>query len=158
MDDQTRYQLIHELAEDSAAHNRIDPKLYERYSVKRGLRNDDGTGVLVGLTEVGEVFSYVMDDADRIPVEGRLYYRGIAISDLVNGFYHQKRFGFEETTYLLLFGELPTERQLAQFNELLLQGNNSIASVTLLHGPAFYRRQGGHIHTCIARVAHTLLI
>ncbi len=119
MDDQTRYQLIHELAEDSAAHNRIDPKLYERYSVKRGLRNDDGTGVLVGLTEVGEVFSYVMDDADRIPVEGRLYYRGIPISDLVNGFYHQKRFGFEETTYLLLFGELPTERQLAQFNELL---------------------------------------
>lgn len=88
--------------------------------MKRGLRNEDGTGVLVGLTEVGEVMSYIVDDAERIPVEGRLFYQGIEISDIVGGFYEEKRFGFEETAYLLLFGELPTQNQLDQFNDLLV--------------------------------------
>ncbi len=114
-----RDKLIQLMADNSAAKSKIDPTLYERYSVKRGLRNEDGTGVLVGLTEVGEVFSYIMDEGERIPVEGRLFYRGISINDLVNGFYQEKRFGFEETAYLLLFGELPTRAQLAQFTELL---------------------------------------
>src|SRR5450759_465721 len=94
-------KIISELARKSTAKSRIDPSLYERYSVKRGLRNDDGTGVLVGLTEVGEVFSYIMDDAERVSVEGRLFYRGIDVNDLVGGFYQEKRFGFEETAYLL---------------------------------------------------------
>ena len=93
--------------------------MYERYSVKRGLRNEDGTGVLVGLTEIGEVFSYIMDDNDRIPVEGRLFYRGIAVNDLVNGFFHDKRYGFEEVAYLLIFGELPTAAELDRFSGLL---------------------------------------
>jgi citrate synthase len=119
MDEMTRSALIKQLAADSTAKSRIDPSLYERYSVKRGLRNEDGTGVLVGLTEVGEVFSYIMDDGDRVPVEGRLFYRGIEISDLVSGFYQKKQFGFEETSYLLLFGELPTSEQLQAFEELL---------------------------------------
>ena len=119
IDEKSRSRLIIELAANSAAKSKIEPTLYEKYSVKRGLRNDDGTGVLVGLTEVGEVYSYIMDDGDRIPTEGRLYYRGMAISDLVAGFYPEKRFGFEETAYLLLFGELPTLAQLEQFNELL---------------------------------------
>jgi citrate synthase len=119
MDEMTRSALIKQLAADSTAKSRIDPSLYERYSVKRGLRNEDGTGVLVGLTEVGEVFSYIMDDGDRVPVEGRLFYRGIEISDLVSGFYQKKQFGFEETSYLLLFGELPTREQLQAYEELL---------------------------------------
>lgn len=119
IDEMERSRLISELAANSTANSRIEPALYERYSVKRGLRNDDGTGVLVGLTEVGEVFSYIMDDGDRVPVEGRLFYRGLAISDLVSGFYQEKRFGFEETAYLLLFGQLPTANQLDQFVELL---------------------------------------
>jgi len=119
IDEKNRDQLIADLAHNSAAKNRIDPVLYERYSVKRGLRNDDGTGVLVGLTEVGEVFSYIMDDADRVPVEGRLFYRGIDVTDLVAGFYQEKRFGFEETAYLLLFGDLPDSAQLNDFHELL---------------------------------------
>lgn len=119
MDDKTRSQLISGLAADSAAKSRIEPVLYERYSVKRGLRNEDGTGVLVGLTEIGEVFSYIMDDNDRIPVEGRLFYRGLSINDLVSGFFDDKRYGFEETVYLLLFGELPDESQLRLFSELL---------------------------------------
>ena len=119
LDEKKREQLIKDLAENSGVQDRIDPKLYERYHVKRGLRNEDGTGVLVGLTEVGEVFSYLMDEDDRVPVEGRLFYRGIAVTDLVNGFFQEKRFGFEETIYLLLFGELPNKQQLTDFNELL---------------------------------------
>lgn len=119
MDETTRKTLIKQLAADSTAKSRIDPSLYERYSVKRGLRNEDGTGVLVGLTEVGEVFSYIMDDGERVPVEGRLFYRGIEITDLVNGFFQNKRFGFEEIAYLLLFGELPTQEQLQTFEQLL---------------------------------------
>ncbi len=113
-------KVLKELANKSSAKSKIDPVLYERYNVKRGLRNEDGTGVLVGLTEVGEVMSYIVDDAERIPVEGRLFYQGIEISDIVNGFYQEKRFGFEETAYLLLFGELPTQEQLTQFNDLLV--------------------------------------
>jgi citrate synthase len=112
-------RIIHEMAENSAAKARIDPSLYEKYNVKRGLRNEDGTGVLVGLTEVGDVFSYIVDEGDRIPVEGRLFYRGISIDDLVNGFYSRKRYGFEETVYLLLFGELPTQEQLDQLSLIL---------------------------------------
>ncbi|MEA4888404.1 MAG: citrate/2-methylcitrate synthase [Clostridiaceae bacterium] len=119
IDGKNREKLIQDLALNSTAKNRIEPVLYERYSVKRGLRNEDGTGVLVGLTEVGEVFSYIMDDGDRVPVEGRLFYRGLAVADLVNGFFQEKRFGYEETAYLLLFGDLPNAEQLAAFVELL---------------------------------------
>jgi len=113
-------QAIADLVNRATVKARIDPALYERYNVKRGLRNEDGTGVLVGLTEVGEVMSYIVDDAERIPVEGRLFYQGIEISDLVNGFYQDKRFGFEETAYLLLFGDLPNETELTSFNDLLV--------------------------------------
>lgn len=119
-DSQKKIETIAALAEKATVKARIDPALYERYNVKRGLRNSDGTGVLVGLTEVGEVMSYIMDDAERIPVEGRLFYQGIEISDIVSGFYQEKRFGFEETAYLLLFGELPTEEELKIFSDLLV--------------------------------------
>ena len=114
-----KQKIILEMAENSASKARIDPTLYEKYSVKRGLRNDDGTGVLVGLTEVGDVFSYIIDEGDRIPVEGRLFYRGMSIDDIVSGFYEKRRFGFEETAYLLLFGELPTQAQLDQLQAVL---------------------------------------
>ena len=118
-DDVEKKRLIADLTSQAMEISKIDPFLYERYNVKRGLRNRDGTGVLVGLTEVGEVMSYIVDDAERIPVEGRLFYQGIEISDIVHGFYENKRFGYEETAYLLLFGELPTEKQLSSFTELL---------------------------------------
>lgn len=97
----------------------IPANLYDRYGVKRGLRNENGSGVLVGLTDIAEVYSYVMDDNDRIPVEGKLYYRGIEITDLVNGFYETKRFGFEETAFLLMMGELPSSLELDDFTECL---------------------------------------
>jgi citrate synthase len=112
-------KIFNRLVDAAASKSRIDSELYEKYNVKRGLRNEDGTGVLVGLTEVGEVFSYIIDDGERVSTEGRLFYRGIEINDLVNGFYEEKRFGFEECAYLLLFGELPTALQLTQFEKIL---------------------------------------
>ena len=92
-DNKNKEEFIGTLAKVAGKKAKIDPELYGRYNVKRGLRNNDGTGVLVGLTEVGEVMSYLMDDGDRMPVDGRLYYQGYEVTDLVNGFY-KKRFGY----------------------------------------------------------------
>ena len=100
-------------------HNKIPLDLYEKYNVKRGLRNQDGTGVLVGLTEIGDVHGYIMEEGDKIPVRGILRYRGIDVKDLTRGFQEDSRFGFEETIFLLLFGYLPTESELKLFNERL---------------------------------------
>ncbi|MCR5200429.1 MAG: citrate/2-methylcitrate synthase [Saccharofermentans sp.] len=111
-------EIINKLAKVAGKKAKIEPELYGRYNVKRGLRNNDGTGVLVGLTEVGEVMSYLMDDGDRMPVDGRLYYQGYEVTDLVNGFY-KKRFGYEEIAFLLITGDLPTESELADFRALL---------------------------------------
>ena len=97
----------------------ISPTEYQKYNCKRGLRNEDGTGVLVGLTEIGEVHGYIIDDAERVPAAGRLFYRGIDVSEIVHGFQADKRFGFEEVIYLLLFGTLPTGDELTEFSELL---------------------------------------
>ncbi len=97
----------------------IGPEEYRKYNCKRGLRNEDGTGVLVGLTEIGEVHGYIIDDAERIPAPGKLSYRGMDLSDIVHGFQADNRFGFEEVIYLLLFGTLPTGDELAEFSELL---------------------------------------
>ena len=94
------------------AADRIDPALYRKYGVKRGLRNDNGTGVLVGLTTIGNVHGYVMDEGERRPVPGELYYRGINVRDIVQAGRREHRFGYEETAYLILFGELPTAREL----------------------------------------------
>lgn len=103
----------------AVARAKIDSNLYTKYNVKRGLRNNDGTGVLVGLTEVGEVMSYIVDDSERVPVEGRLFYRGYEIKDLVNGFYNKGRFGYEEIAFLLITGELPTDYEYDEFTKLL---------------------------------------
>lgn len=97
----------------------IDPGYYRTYNVKRGLRNADGSGVLVGLTAVGSVVGYSMMEQEIVPVPGRLLYRGIEIRDLVRGFQSEGRFGFEETCFLLLVGHLPTAEELAEFSEAL---------------------------------------
>jgi citrate synthase len=99
--------------------NRIDPEFFNKYSVKKGLRNSDGSGVLVGLTEIGEVHGYVMYEGERKEDEGRLVYRGIDVYDLVKGFQDENRFGFEEVCYLLLFGKLPSKTELSEFTGLL---------------------------------------
>lgn len=98
----------------------INPDLYTKYDVKRGLREINGKGVLVGLTKIAEVKSYTIDDGDMIPCEGKLYYRGIDIEDIVNGFIKDNRFGFEEVAYLLMFGSLPNKRELENFNKDLV--------------------------------------
>ncbi len=89
------------------------------FNIKRGLRNSNGTGVKVGLTKVGNVQGYKFEDNKKIPMDGELFYRGIKVTDLVKGFQEKRRYGFEECVYLLLFGELPTQTKLDEFNELL---------------------------------------
>ena len=97
----------------------IDPELYPKYDVKRGLRDIDGHGVLVGLTEIGQVNSYIVKNNKMVPVAGSLTYRGINIENIVDGFLKEDRFGFEETCYLLIFGNLPNKEELKNFTELL---------------------------------------
>ena len=98
----------------------IPNNLFKEYNVKKGLRNDDGTGVRVGLTRVSDVVGYEIEDGKKVNVPGKLYYRGIEISDLVNG-KDNSRFGFEETSFLLLFGYLPAKKELREFTTLLSQ-------------------------------------
>ena len=111
--------LLDELARHAEQMNRIPLDLYQKYSVKRGLRNEDGTGVLVGLTEIGDVHGYIIDEGEIVSVEGRLEYRGIDVNDIAIGFQAENRYGFEEVCYLLLFGALPAKEQLAQFTTIL---------------------------------------
>ncbi|NTU89537.1 MAG: citrate/2-methylcitrate synthase [Actinobacteria bacterium] len=103
------------LYEDFSKRNSIDPEFYERYDVKRGLRNADGTGVVAGITKISNVHGYVISEGDKQPIEGKLTYRGYDIRDLVNTVAEQDRFGFEEVAYLLLAGDLPDEQQLSYF-------------------------------------------
>jgi citrate synthase len=94
----------------------IDTELFEQYDVKRGLRNKDGTGVLVGLTNIGDVVGYKKEDGKVVAIPGRLLYRGIDIEDITAGFQRENRHGFDETVYLLLTGNLPTSEQLSDFS------------------------------------------
>ena len=105
--------------------NDIDKSLYDRYDVKMGLRNKNGTGVKVGLTHIADVRGYDIDEnKKKIAIPGKLYYRGIDVEDLVNAAIREKRFGYEETSYLLLFGELPDQRQLEDYTKLLDSSGN----------------------------------
>ena len=99
--------------------NTIENELYKEHNIKRGLRNDNGTGVLVGITRVGEVVGYTKENGVKVPCEGEVYYRGYALSDLVKGFQADRRLGFEEIVYLLLFAKLPTKEELDYFNQVL---------------------------------------
>lgn len=97
----------------------IDTDLYTKYDVKRGLRDLNGKGVLAGLTNISDVCAKELIDGKEVPVDGRLYYRGYNVKDLVDGFTRDNRFGYEETTYLLLFGKLPTANELQEFCQIL---------------------------------------
>ena len=99
----------------------IPPESYKYDRVKRGLRNSDGTGVLVGLTSIGEVHGYTIEDSDKIPADGKLLYRGLELKELVSGCLKDDRHGFEEICFLILFGKLPNKEQLKDFKELLVQ-------------------------------------
>ena len=110
---------IFDLAQKCVDNSGIDTSLYGKYDVKKGLRDINGKGVLAGLTEISEIQSSKIVDGKSVPCEGQLFYRGQNIENLVKGFISEDRFGFEEVTYLLLFGELPNKTQLADFCKLL---------------------------------------
>ncbi|MGN0452565.1 MAG: citrate synthase, partial [Ruminococcus sp.] len=111
--------IVEELCQKCINNSRIDTDLYSKFDVKRGLRDLNGKGVLTGLTEVSEIRQNKIVDGKVVPTDGKLFYRGININDLITGFVTDGRFGFEETVYLLLFGELPTIEELERFQKLL---------------------------------------
>lgn len=110
---------IEKLAALSENASVIDPELYTRYDVKRGLRDNNGKGVLTGLTNISDVRATEIIDGKTVPAHGKLLYRGYDVRDLVIGFTKDKRFGYEEVAYLLLFNKLPTASELAEFTEML---------------------------------------
>lgn len=110
---------IIELKEKCIRNSSIEKELYNKYKVNRGLRDLNGKGVLTGLTEISEIKAKDEVRGKSIPCNGKLYYRGIDIEDLVSGFIKEKRFGFEEVTYLLLLGELPSTTELDNFKSIL---------------------------------------
>ena len=120
IDNETKIDdLIKEYAGCCRETFQINPELYTKYEVKRGLRDISGKGVLAGLTDISEIRSYTIVDSEVVPCEGKLFYHGIDIEDIVHGFIKEERLGFEETVYLLLFGRLPKRSELIDFQELL---------------------------------------
>lgn len=105
---------------------KIDIDLYSKYEVKRGLRDINGKGVLAGLTDVSKIQSYIVEDNDIIPCEGKLYYQGVDIENIVEGFIKEKRFGYEEIVYLLLFGKLPSQEELSKITRILSDYRTSL--------------------------------
>lgn len=114
---------IQSLAEKCIENSTIEASLYKKYEVNRGLRDLKGNGVLTGLTEISGIYAFDIDDqtGEKIPCPGRLYYRGVSINDIVRGAVNEKRFGFEEVAYLLIFGKLPTNGQLDDFKKILAE-------------------------------------
>ncbi len=110
---------IKKYAEICMENTNFDPALYTKYNVKRGLRDLDGKGVLTGLTEISEIRQNKIVDGKTVPCDGKLFYRGYNVEDIIAGFPADSNFGFEEVTYLLLFGNLPTKEQLEEFKGIL---------------------------------------
>ncbi len=114
-------ESLNTLFEEFKKYNYIDAALYEKYDVKRGLRNSDGTGVMAGLTQICNVHGYVINEGEKQAVDGELTFRGVNIKDLVYSCIKEQRFGYEEVAYLLLFGSLPDKKQLDFFKMVLSQ-------------------------------------
>lgn len=110
---------VESLCTDLIENYRIAPEHFNNFNVKRGLRNPDGSGVLAGITRVGSVQGYVMQDGEPLPIPGKLYYRGIDVEEIVESHAQDGSFGFEEVAYLLLLGKLPNYTQLKRFNAVL---------------------------------------
>lgn len=112
--------FIHKISDQVIQNSIIQDDLYQKYDVKRGLRDTNGAGVRVGLTRIGDVQGYTLNERnERVPAEGKLYYRGYDVEDIVKNCLADDRFGYEETSYLLLFGTLPTKEQLAEYSRIL---------------------------------------
>ncbi len=115
----TANDFLHEMSHKFTQSNQIDPQASKGIDIKRGLRNHDGTGVMVGVTQIGNVYGYYMQNGERVPMPGKMVYRGINVEDLILGFTSEGRFGYEETAFLLLMGHLPTREELDGFNQVL---------------------------------------
>lgn len=113
------YPKMEKVCNNLKENTKIEPSLYEKFHVKRGLRRSDGTGVLAGITKICNVHGYVINEGEKEPTEGMLIYRGYDVKDLVANVENEDRFGFEETVYLLIFGELPNAEQLEEFTQYL---------------------------------------
>lgn len=124
--------IVYKLSDEMKSCIRIDADLFKKLDVKRGLRNEDGTGVLVGLTNIGNVVGYERTPEGLKPIDGQLYYRGYEIQDLAHAIMKEKRFGFEEIAYLLLSGKLPDQEELHDFRSLLID-NMPLEQKTILH-------------------------
>jgi citrate synthase len=144
---------IEELSKLCSQNDKIPPELFVQNKVNRGLRDAKGKGVLTGLTEISTSYSSREIDGVLTPIEGELYYRGIDINDLVDGFLKEDRFGFEETVYLLLFGELPDENQLNEFNKLI---SSNRALPTNFVRDVIMKASNGDIMNSLARSVLTL--
>ncbi len=120
MDDKKRLEIVEKFQNKAQdLYKTLPAEAFNKYNVKRGLRYNDGTGVMAGLTSIGEVAGYYIENGDKKPMCGHLRYRGIDIEDIVNNCQKEKRFGFEEVVYLLLFGKLPAKDSLERFKTLL---------------------------------------
>lgn len=120
MKEEYKQYLVYKISDEIKRSCRIDNDLFPKYGVKRGLRNEDGTGVLVGLTNIGNVVGYErLEDGTVKPIPGKLFYRGYELNDLVSPILKEKRFGFEEISYLILCGKLPDKEELEGFHDLL---------------------------------------
>lgn len=140
--------LIYKLSDTVKNSCKIPKEAFVKYGVKRGLRNDDGSGVLVGLTNIGNVVGYERDaNGNLVPCPGKLFYRGYELDDLVSPLLKEKRFGFEEIAYLLLSGELPDTEELAAFKELL-NANMPLDHRTIVH---IIDLEGSNIMNILAR-------
>ena len=118
------YPRMAEVCKNLKDNSKVEPNLYEKFHVKRGLRNSDGSGVMAGITNICNVHGYVINEGEKEPAPGQLIYRGYNIEDLVANVEAEDRFGFEETVYLLLFGELPNAQQFEEFTQYL--GDNRV--------------------------------
>ena len=140
--------LVCKLSDEMKGATKIDAELFKRLDVKRGLRNEDGTGVLAGLTNIGDVVGYERDEnGNLVPINGRLYYRGYEVSDLATTAMQEGRFGFEEVAYLLLSGRLPDSEELASFQDLL-RDNMPLEHQTIMH---IIELEGSNIMNILAR-------
>ena len=140
--------LIYKLSDKVKSSCKIDNELFTQYGVKRGLRNEDGSGVLVGLTNIGNVVGYERGEDGKLhPTDGKLFYRGYELSQLVEPLLKEKRFGFEEVAFLLLSGELPDREELTAFAELL-NDNMSLDHRTIVH---LVDLEGSNIMNILAR-------
>lgn len=140
--------LVYKLSDQMKSCTKIDAELFKKMDVKRGLRNEDGTGVLVGLTNIGNVVGYDrLPDGTLTPIEGKLYFRGYEVADLVHAIESENRFGFEETAYLILSGQLPDEDELETFQQLIYN-NMPLEKNTLLH---IIEMEGHDIMNILAR-------